>query len=114
MTRADKEEDVSMRKRICRRTEKDGKEEEASKWYFRNSLCSLVTEEEKDRMMIRWGEGGLRRSCTGTRLMRTVKRRTAEDEEEEEEEEEEGRRRRRRRRWNCWEEEEDQRGEGGG
>jgi len=27
-----------------------------------------------------WGEGGLRRSCTGTRLMRTVKRRTAEDE----------------------------------
>ena len=34
--------------RICRRTEKDEKEEEASKCYFRNSLCSLVTEEEKD------------------------------------------------------------------
>ena len=40
-------------------------------------------------MMIRWGERGLRRSCTGTRLMRTVKRRTAEDEEEEDEEEDE-------------------------
>ena len=48
MTRTDKEEDVRMRKRICRRTEKDEKEEEASKCYFRNSLCSLVTEEEKD------------------------------------------------------------------
>ena len=36
-----------MRKRICRRTEKD--EKEASCCYFRKfSLCSLITEEEKD------------------------------------------------------------------
>ena len=37
-----------MRKRVSRRTEKHEKEEEASKFYFRNSFCSLITEEEVD------------------------------------------------------------------
>ena len=37
-----------MRKRMSRRTEKDEKEEEASKCYFRNSFCSLITEEEEE------------------------------------------------------------------
>ena len=37
-----------MRKRMSRRTEKDEKEEEASKCYFRNSFCSLITEEDQE------------------------------------------------------------------
>ena len=40
-TRTDKEEDVRMRKKMSRRTEKDGKEEEASKCYFRNNFVRL-------------------------------------------------------------------------
>ena len=37
-----------MRKRMSRRTVKDEQEEEASKCYFRNSICSPLTEEEED------------------------------------------------------------------
>ena len=36
-----------MRKTMSRRTEKDEKEE-ASQCYFRNSFCSLITEEEEE------------------------------------------------------------------
>ena len=72
-TRTDKEEDVRMRKRMSRRTEKDKKEEEASKCYFRYRFCLLIY------------KGGLRRR--GRRLRKTVKRRTEEDEEEGEDEE---------------------------
>ena len=42
----DKEEDVRMRKRMSRNTEKDEKEDEPSKCYFRNSFCSLRTNHE--------------------------------------------------------------------
>ena len=42
-TRTDKEEDVRMRKRMSRRTEKDKKEEEASKFYLRNIFCPLMS-----------------------------------------------------------------------
>ena len=38
-----------MRKRMSRRTEKHEKEEEASQCYFRNSFCSLITEEEEEK-----------------------------------------------------------------
>ena len=50
-----------MRKRMSRRTEKDEKEEEASKCYFRNSFCSLITEEEEED-----GDGdGEKEDCGG-------------------------------------------------
>ena len=70
-TRTDKEEDVRMRKRMSRRTEKDKKEEEASKCYFRNSFVSLcpflsifVRFLMRRRMLCGWGDGRLRRNCT--------------------------------------------------
>ena len=50
-----------MRKRMSRRTEKDEKEEEASKCYFRNSFCSLITEEEEEDED---GDGG-KEDCGG-------------------------------------------------